>query len=297
MFVSHLKSLFSYKFLVLFVLLFLELGISCEGFIAGTLVKTQNGYIPIEQLKKNDCITSYNFKEKDITCGKILKITKKHYDKCIKLKINDQEIIAAPDHKFFCPLKKGCWIKAQDIEKNDFVLKEIKELVRIDDVVKIDQENDFYCLSIDSNHNFFVSQQNILVHNIPIFAYVVGEGFIWAGGGELLSYALGLVIACIAKQKGADTSNYNPFNINRPNPNKWKHHVVKPPKHNFNGMDPDTVWELTELAIVAAIKNKELKNGCEYVVNYATQYGNLVVKGKVVDKIVEVGTAFFKKVY
>ena len=171
MFPKILKKLFSYKAVILFLLLFLELNISCEGFIAGTLVKIQGGYVTIEQLKENDCITSYNFKEKNLTSGKIIKATKKHYKKCIKLTISGHEVIAAPDHKFFCPLKKGCWIKAQDIQKNDFVLKEIKDLVRIDDTIELDQENDFYCLSIDKSHNYFVSENHIFVHNVaPVVA-------------------------------------------------------------------------------------------------------------------------------
>ena len=92
-----------------------------------------------------------------------------------------------------------------------------------------------------------------------------------------------------------DTNNYNPFTINKPNIGKWNYHIMKPPKHNFNGIDPHTAWELTEKAIIAAIKNNELKNGYEYIINYATKFGNLVVKGKVINNVAEIGTAFIKK--
>jgi len=167
---SNISSQITKNFIFIFSLLIVK-SIFSEGFIAGTLVKTLDSYTQIEQLKENDCITSYNFKEKDLACGKILKTTKKHYDKCIKLTINGQEIITAPDHKFFCPLKKGCWIKAQEIQKNDFVLKDIKDLVRIDDIIELNQENDFYCLSIDKSHNYFVSESNVFVHNVaPLVA-------------------------------------------------------------------------------------------------------------------------------
>lgn len=277
--------------------LFIFKSIFSEGFIAGTLIKTQNGYVPIEQLKENDLVISYDFKRASLTEDAIIGIKKEKTKKVIQLNMQDQVLEVSPDHKFYCPMIKGNWVKAKDLPVNHFLLKDVSELIKIDAIKEIDKETEVYTLSIKNNHNFFVSQQNILVHNVPLIAYFVGEGFKLAGAQELFAYALGFAIAYIAKQNGADTSNYNPFNINRPNPNKWKNHVIKPPKHNFNGMDPDKAWELTEFALVLAIKNKELRNGCEYIVNYATEFGNLVVKGKVVDKAVEVGTAFLQKVY
>jgi hypothetical protein len=171
------KSVKLTKNIIFLFSVFIVRSIFSEGFIEGTLVKTQNGYVPIEQLKEGNYIASYSFKEKNLTNGKILKITKRHYKKCFKLTISGQEIIAAPDHKFFCPLKKGCWLKAQDIQKNDFVLKEIKDLVRIDDIIQLDQENDFYCLSIEKSHNYFVSENNVFVHNVvPVVAGLYALG-------------------------------------------------------------------------------------------------------------------------
>lgn len=184
MFLKKLRKLAKIKSFLLFLLIFLNNSILPEGFMAGTLVKTKDSYIPIEQLKENTFITSYKFKNKVLLDSKITKIKKQNYKTCIKLIINGKEIISAPDHKFFCPLRKGCWIKAQDLQQDDFILRGIKDLVRIESINKLDCDTDFYCLSIADNHNYFVSEQDVFVHNaIPIvigtfwgFEFVINVG-------------------------------------------------------------------------------------------------------------------------
>lgn len=125
-----------------------------EGFIGSTLVKTQLGYEPIDRLEENNFITAYSFKEKDAVPSRIKKVVKKNYSKCYKLIINGKEIIAAPDQKLFCPLRKGGWIKVQDIQQNDFIIRNLKDLVRVERITELKESNDFFCLTIDSNHNY-----------------------------------------------------------------------------------------------------------------------------------------------
>lgn len=165
---------------ILLSLLFLLIHncIFSEGFIAGTLVRTQNGYIPIEQLKVNDCVTSYSFKNKQLFESKILKINKKLHDKAIKLKINGSEIVTAPDHKFYVPLHQNKkWLKAQELKPKDFILRNIKDLTQIDEIVELNGESEFYSLSIDKYHNFFISNQDFFVHNEIVLGTLCGIEF------------------------------------------------------------------------------------------------------------------------
>ena len=59
-----------------------------EGFIAGTLVKTLNSYIPIEQLTENDLVVTYDFKKNILVDSKITKTRKNKVNKIIQLTIN-----------------------------------------------------------------------------------------------------------------------------------------------------------------------------------------------------------------
>lgn len=173
---------------ILLIVIFFNNTLLSEGFIAGTLVKTKDKYIPIEQLKENDSVVSYNFNGKNTFESKILKVKKQNYNQCIKLILGNKEIITAPDHKFFCPLKKGNWIEATNLQNNDFILSGIKELVRIESLFKSNLDTDFYCLSIENNHNFFVSEKDIFVHNVAPAVFILGA----IGGFEITLDIAGL---------------------------------------------------------------------------------------------------------
>lgn len=146
-----------------------------EGFIAGTLVRTQNGYIPIEQLKENDFVTAYSFRNKQLFECKILKTNKQLHNKAIKLKVNGSEIVTAPEHKFYVPLHQNKkWLKAQELKPKDFILRNIKDLTQIDEIIELNSTSEFYSLSIDKYHNFFISNQDFFVHNEVVIGTLFG---------------------------------------------------------------------------------------------------------------------------
>lgn len=177
------------KIIFLLICLLFNLNIFAEGFLSGTLIKISNGYKDISQLKENDLVESYNFKDKSIVQGKIKRIIKKDYKSYIKLTISGKEIITAPDHKFYCPLnQKYKWVRAKDLKEKDFILSSITHCIRIEKIEEKKQDLIFYCLSIDKYQNYFVSEENIFVHNI---AWVLGT---WGGfefvidiGGPLIA--------------------------------------------------------------------------------------------------------------
>lgn len=146
-------------------LLLLTNSLFSNGFISGTLVKSKNGYIPIERLIEKDKVLSYDYKHKLIVESGIEKISKKQSNKAIRIFIEGHELITTFDHKFFCPLRKGNWIEAKDLQPNDFILKNIQSLARIEKIESFDCNENFYSLSINNNHNYFVSYKDLFVHN------------------------------------------------------------------------------------------------------------------------------------
>lgn len=73
--------------------------------------------------------------------------------------------------RFFCPFDKQRWLEVNTLQENYFILKNIKELIRIEKIKKINQKAEFYNLTIEHYHNFFISHEDILVHNAaPILA-------------------------------------------------------------------------------------------------------------------------------
>ena len=163
---NKLTKLTNFGALYLFGCLFFSRAVLGEGFVAGTLVATPNSYVAIEQLQKGDYILSYNFESATFIEDQIIEIKKNTTKKIIQITLGDVVLEVDPDHKFYCPLLKNRWVKAKDLQERHFILKNISEVVRIDNIVKIDKETDVYCLSVKNNHNFLVTEQNILVHNL-----------------------------------------------------------------------------------------------------------------------------------
>lgn len=251
------KNLFRKIFI--FIFLFISNLIDGEGFISGTLIKTKCGYTEIEKLKESDKVLSYNYKLKQIIESKILKIQKNHSDKAIKLLINNKEIITTPDHKFFCPLRKGNWIKAKDLTPCDFILKNVFSLIRIEKIESFDCDNDFYCLSIDQNHNFFVSEEGIFVHNIEPLTCTIVLGSI-AEFEVLLEVGIPAVVGAAAYISHhlfgkKNDSNFSKINTN-PDGNQ---------NSNFNPDPNDPKWKRILNQINQKIKKGQAPNGLKRV--------------------------------
>jgi len=183
--------------IMLFLCLLFNQIIVAEGFVSGTMVKTPTGYIPIDQLKENDDIISYDFENTICVIDTISKIKKNRTNRIIQIKVNDQIIEVAPEHKFYCPLAKQRWMQAQGLKQHNFILKNILELIRIDNIIEIEKEIDIYCLTVENNHNFFVSEQDIFVHNfaIPFLSAIIA----WFAANFEISIGVGIGGLILAK--------------------------------------------------------------------------------------------------
>lgn len=302
-----------YQLAIQIIALFINSQILTEGFISGTLIKTKNKYVPIEQLKENDSVICYSFKNKELYESKILKVKKQHYDKAIKIKSSGIEIIAAPDHKFYLPLHpKKRWVFASELRPKDSILKNVKELIEIDEIIEL-KETDFYCLSIHKYHNFFITQQDILVHNfaftIPIFTWIIGEGIVWAGLATCAAATTAVVINEIAKNNNLDCSGLTQidnvkvsFNDNQYN------HIINNPDHgflnnmNYNGPDPDEWWKkILEIFDSTKKHPEKFQEGVPSNINTGIfsknpKFGELIVRVFKANGTMKLSTAFLKMI-
>lgn len=301
----------------LLLLLLLHSTIFSEGFNAGTLVKAKDRYIPIEHIKSNDLILTYNFKNKNIEEAKVKSVKITHSSSYIYLVSNNTEIIVSPDQKFYCPMNKERWTLAKDLKLGDYILKNLKDLIKIDHVTEFKSKCDFYCLSIENNHNYFISNQDIFVHNfaivIPIFTWVIGEGIVWAGLGTWAAAVTAVIINEVAKNNGIDCSGLTKIgdvrvSFSNDDPNKI-HHIINNPDHGFldscnaGGPDEDPKEWLRRIkkTVEEANKNPD-KFSSKDPTNISTQwksshpnYGKLVVKVFKVKGMMKLSTAFLRK--
>lgn len=142
------------------------LGKSC--FIAGTSIVTENGYVPIEQIKIGD----YVYAENPETGEKNLKLVKNTFisqtSKLIHLSVNDEIISTTPEHPFYV-WKKG-WIQANELKIGDSLILFNGDKVAISsielEILKNPQK--VFNFEVEDYHTYYVGKNSILVHNTCI---------------------------------------------------------------------------------------------------------------------------------
>jgi Fe-S cluster biosynthesis and repair protein YggX len=156
------------KQIILFILsLFFNLMLYAEGFIAGTLVKTLDGFTPIEQLKAQDRVISYCFKNKRYKRATVLSRYKWRVDKYLQVIVNGQDLNVTHNHRFYLLLKNR-WVKAEELKRGDILLSTSGIPIAVKEIKQINQPTQVYSLQIKHHHNFLVAHQGIVVHNIAI---------------------------------------------------------------------------------------------------------------------------------
>ena len=143
---------------------------SHEGFPAGTLIKTPSGYKPIESISTGSIITSYDHATKRQVSSTVVDIRTARLDWGVTVAAHQKVIIQAGPKTLFYDLVQQRWIQLTGHDISD----DQRELFFIQnydvDAVQITPTSHpspqvYYLLLVDNHHNFFITEQDILVHN------------------------------------------------------------------------------------------------------------------------------------
>ncbi|MCD4744587.1 MAG: cadherin-like domain-containing protein, partial [Desulfobacteraceae bacterium] len=166
-------------------------------FITGTLVHTDKGLKPIEDVKKGDLVWSKDEKTSKMLLQKVTKtiITPDH--EIYELKISDVNektitIGTTVDHPFW--VKGKGWIPAIDLKPGDKTTTIKNRLETIIDSKKGLSKKTVYNLEVENFHTYFVGKSGYLVHNtcagkIDHRARVLNESVPIQGTGMTLHYS------------------------------------------------------------------------------------------------------------
>ena len=134
-----------------------------EGFVEGTLVKTVKGYTEIQKLKIGDFVLSCDFQkhciERRVT--NTLKIEDTSY---FEVQLKNSKIIYAREQAFYDPKLKN-WVAVPSWTESQSLMNDKYKTVTSQRVGFVQGKITLYLLTIDQNSNFFVSRDDILVHN------------------------------------------------------------------------------------------------------------------------------------
>ena len=166
--------------------------INYDGLPASTKVKTESGHRTIDELKIGDMIACYDTKNAKESCCKVTHIHRLPLTRHIQIKIGDQTLKVAHQHEFYIKsLDK--YVTALDLKDNPDLRKLVDE--NIQDVKEVKEPLVAIRICTDPNHNFYITEHDILVHNfIP---FVLQVGFSWGAGVAFTWNVLAPTIAAI----------------------------------------------------------------------------------------------------
>jgi hypothetical protein len=142
---------------------FIAGGAGC--FSESTPIKTENGYKSISEIKKGDMVYSYNEETNEQELKPVLEVYSYKLNelpgnqKMLELKFdNGVEIHCTENHEFYIDSK---WVMAKDIELGNSIGSGLKLISK--KIINFD--NTVYDFQVEGNHNYYVSEGDVLVHN------------------------------------------------------------------------------------------------------------------------------------
>lgn len=192
---------------VLVVLIFFVPFLHGEGFGAGTLVKTPTGYVPIERLKVGDQVVSCADPAQDGSVGQggdvltsvVSAVSSRIVRNSILLGTVQGPLFVDPKQALWAGPGVG-WVRAEAIVPG-LVVPSLSGLdVIIESCYCTQEETVVYSIEVEKYHNFFVTRDDLLAHNLVFVAPALAEGLVF------VACAIGACI-CAAKGRGTFTKD------------------------------------------------------------------------------------------
>jgi hypothetical protein len=118
---------------------------------------------PIETIEVGDSVLSYNFNTNSLERRQVTHKFTDETTSIYELRIESTLIRVTGDHPFYV-MNKG-WTKVKDLSKEDLIFCLRRKIQKIKTVRVIQKPIQIYNIEVDGNHNFFISQKQVLVHN------------------------------------------------------------------------------------------------------------------------------------
>ena len=142
---------------------------SCKNSFDGdTLIATENGLVPIEEIKIGDRVWAYNETNQTKSLQEVTHlIYGEDYKNLVDIKLSSGEVITTTDNHPFWSVDLNSWVIADELNSSTILL-DINETNST--ITSLKHYKDFrkvFNLSVDRVHTFFVGLNGVLGHNCP----------------------------------------------------------------------------------------------------------------------------------
>ncbi|MGG7551316.1 DUF6443 domain-containing protein [Chryseobacterium arthrosphaerae] len=131
-------------------------------FTEGTLVAIEKGSKKIEDIKEGDLVWSYNEETGKKELKKVVELSRNTSSSLVKISLNSTEITCTPEHPFYV---NGSWVEAKDLTQGMLLTTLDGKTSPVESIKFLDEKVKVYNFEVEGNHNYYVSEKGILVHN------------------------------------------------------------------------------------------------------------------------------------
>jgi len=143
--------------------IFAAKGSSLTCFPAGTLVHTNNGLLPIEEVTIDDFLWTANELTGDRELKPIKEIHRRTTLTMMVVELENGSLFeVTPDHRF---LTRGEWREIRELKPGEELENIVGQPVKIKNIESKTRNAVVYNFSVHDNENYFVTDEGILVHN------------------------------------------------------------------------------------------------------------------------------------
>ena len=134
-------------------------------FVAGTLVETEDGQKPIEEIQAGDKVLSENPETGEIAYKTVEETYINETDELIHVHVNGETISATPNHPFY--VDKLGWTLAKNLRAGDILVLSNGEFVVVEWIQHeiLESPIKVYNFEVEDFHTYFVGESSVLVHN------------------------------------------------------------------------------------------------------------------------------------
>jgi RHS repeat-associated protein len=140
----------------------------CASFVENTQVLTEDGHTDIEEVEVGDYVWAYNEQTEKKGLYPVIELLGREAPRTILLQAGEETIETTDEHPFYIE-GKG-WVKAIELNVGDKMHAFDDELVTISAIEIKEQPEQVFNFEVDIAHNYYVSKEEVLVHN-PVCSF------------------------------------------------------------------------------------------------------------------------------
>jgi RHS repeat-associated protein len=135
-------------------------------FTKGTLVYAKDGVVSIDEIQSGEMVYSYNLESEKVELSKVINTLKRETEGIYKLTIGKEIIQVTAEHPFYVE-GKG-WTTVKELKVDDKLKTSSRKERVIKSIEQLIGKVTVYNIEVDGNHNYFITDSKILVHNKSI---------------------------------------------------------------------------------------------------------------------------------